>query len=168
MLVEQCFGPCYLCDHTSWLLGLEIQKASGSPQTKYKFSSRWSRVTYDNINQGAPSRWAILKLQWGLSAWPHGNGQTALLISLYASGGQLLQFINGIPSKKQLTQYFTAVWTIKMKFDSWDIKPCFKPSCDKQWAFSSDHARQQKIMITVYIVLLTCPLSSWIYNIKLL
>ena len=61
LLIEQCPGPSSQCDHTSWFLRLELQRAGDSPQSKWTFSWGGTRTTDQRIN-GEPKSypWAIL------------------------------------------------------------------------------------------------------------
>ena len=60
LLIEQCPGPSSRCDHNSWFIRLELQRAGDSPHTKWKFSWRGTRTTDHRINAQEFYHWVIL------------------------------------------------------------------------------------------------------------
>ena len=67
LLIEQCPGPSSRCEHTSSFLLLELQRASDSTHSKWKFSWGGTR-TFDQRSTGQESHhWAILTTY--LASW---------------------------------------------------------------------------------------------------
>ena len=60
LLIKQCPGPSYWCDHTSWFRRLGLQRAGNSPHPKWKFSWGGTQTADYRIKAQESDHWAIL------------------------------------------------------------------------------------------------------------
>ena len=64
LVIELLPGPSSRCDHSSWFLRLELQRAGDSLPTKWKFSWGGTRTTDHRINAQESYNLAFLTLEY--------------------------------------------------------------------------------------------------------
>ena len=79
LLIEQCPGPSSRWDHTSRFLGMELQRAGDSPNSKWRLSWGGTRTTDHRTNAQESNHWAI----WSFSkrGWEYRPRVLGLIIA---------------------------------------------------------------------------------------